>query len=98
MEFLGISFWEFLLIVVVIVVVVGPAKIPGIMRTLGTIIRNIRKTTSELTTSITREIELDNARKAGESPPPAAKKTAADFLPKHLPSPPETDRSKHDEQ
>ena len=78
MEFLGISFWEFLLILVVIVVVVGPAKIPGIMRTLGTIIRNIRKTTAELTASITREIELDNLKKAADlKPPPGDVKDAA---------------------
>lgn len=77
MEFLGISFWEFLLIMVVIILVVGPAKIPGIMRTIGTIVRNIRRTTTELTTSITREIELDNLKKAAEAePPPGDKKPA----------------------
>ena len=98
MEFLGISFWEVLLIAVVILVVLGPSKIPGVMRTIGTIIRNIRKTTSELTTSISREIDLDNARKAGEPAPKPTGKRAADFLPKHLADPPATDQSKHDEQ
>jgi sec-independent protein translocase protein TatB len=78
MEFLGISFWEFLLIMVVIILVVGPAKVPGIMRTIGTIVRNIRRTTTELTASITREIELDNLKKAAEAePPPGDKKPAA---------------------
>jgi len=76
MEFLGISFWEFLLIMVVIILVVGPAKIPGIMKTIGTIVRNIRRTTTELTASITREIELDNLKKAAEVEPPGDKKPA----------------------
>jgi sec-independent protein translocase protein TatB len=74
MEFLGISFWEFLLIMVVIVVVLGPAKIPGIMRTAGTIVRKFRKITSELQTSIAREIALDSARKEAEAAPPEGKK------------------------
>jgi len=86
MEFLGISFWEFLLILVVIVVVVGPAKIPGIMRTIGTIVRNIRKTTAELTASINREIELENLKQAGDpESKPEEKKAAAP-----APSPPAT--------
>ncbi len=77
MEFLGISFWEFLLIMVVIVVVLGPSRIPGIMRTLGTIVRNIRKITAELTANVTREIALEDerqkaeaAKKAESKPPP----------------------------
>ena len=79
MEFLGISFWEFLLIMVVIVLVLGPSRIPGIMRTLGTIVRNIRKITSDLTANVAREIALEDERqkneaaKKSEPKPPAVK-------------------------
>ncbi len=100
MEFLGISFWEFLLIVVVILVVLGPSRIPGIMRTLGTIVRKIRKITSELTASVAREIALDEARKETEkrsSLPPQdkpARKTPPKAPRDSLPA----GRSTHDEQ
>jgi sec-independent protein translocase protein TatB len=104
MEFLGISFWEFLLIVVVVIVVLGPSKIPGIMRTLGTIIRNIRRITSELTASVAREIALDDARKEAENRPSPPKDEAAKTkVPETTPPKPSRDslpagRSTHDEQ
>ena len=69
MEFLGISFWEFLLIVVVVLVVLGPSKLPTIMRTLGTIVRNLRRITTELTASVAREMEAENARRDAETRP-----------------------------
>ena len=71
MEFLGISFWELLLIGVVVLVVLGPSRLPGIMRTIGAIVRNIRKVGSELTETITREIDADNAKKQPSPPDPA---------------------------
>jgi Tat protein translocase TatB subunit len=98
MEFLGISFWEFLLIIVVIIVVVGPSKIPGIMRTIGTVIRNIRKTTTELTSNITREIDLDNARKVAPPPPPPGDEAAAPTPPRSSRDSLTDGRSTHDEQ
>lgn len=63
MEFLGISMWEFLLILVVIVIVLGPARIPGIARNIGNVIRTIRKASSDLTMTLTKEIDLEDTKK-----------------------------------
>ena len=71
MEFMGISIWEFLLIVVVIIVVLGPNKIPGIMRTLGIVVRNIRKITSELTANVAREMQIDDITEDAKKRPAA---------------------------
>ena len=95
MEFLGISFWEFLLILVVIIVVLGPSRIPGIMRNLGNIVRNIRKASSELTTSISREIEADNAERK-RTPPPVPPPSGPEK--ESPPRQPPEQRSTHHEQ
>lgn len=64
--------WEFLLILVVIVIVLGPARIPGIARNIGNVIRTIRKASSDLTMTLTKEIEAEDTKKTpGETKPPA---------------------------
>ncbi len=73
MEFLGISMWEFLLILVVIVIVLGPARIPGIARNIGNVIRTIRKASSDLTTTLTKEIELEDIAKTSNKTEPGNK-------------------------
>ncbi len=57
MDFLGIGGWEVLLILIIALIVWGPARIAEIGRTLGKMVRTIKKATFDLTTQITREIE-----------------------------------------
>ena len=65
MDFFGIGGWEILLILIVALIIMGPGKIPEIARTMGRTVRAIRKASAELTTAVTRE--LDVAEKAEKS-------------------------------
>ncbi len=57
MDFFGIGMGEILLILVVALIIWGPGSIVEVGRTLGKIVRTLRKTTSDLTAQITRDIE-----------------------------------------
>ncbi len=57
MDFLGFGGWEIFLIVVVALIVYGPARIVEVSRSLGKIVNNLRKTTAELTSQISKEID-----------------------------------------
>ena len=57
MDFFGIGMGELLLIIVVILIVWGPQRLPEIAQTLGKTIRALRKTTSDLTADVTKEID-----------------------------------------
>lgn len=61
MEFLGMGMGEILLILVVGLIILGPGKIPELARTLGKLVRALRKTTFDFTTAVTQE--LDKAEK-----------------------------------
>lgn len=55
---------EILLILIVAVIIWGPGKIPEIARTLGKAMNTLRKSSMDLTSQITRE--LDEEKKAPE--------------------------------
>ena len=57
MDFLGIGGWEVLVICIIILLLWGPGRIVEISRSLGKFIHNLKSTTSELTTQITKEFE-----------------------------------------
>jgi Tat protein translocase TatB subunit len=57
MDFLGIGAPELLLILIVALIVAGPAKVQEIARSLGKTIRAVRKASSDLTASVSRELE-----------------------------------------
>ncbi len=59
MGFFDIGLPEILLILIVALIVWGPEKIPEIARTLGKAMRTFRKVTSDLTTTITKELDMD---------------------------------------
>ncbi len=61
MGFLGIGPWEILLILILALIVLGPGKLTSFARTLGKTVRAIRKYSTDLTTTVTRELD-----KAGE--------------------------------
>ena len=72
MDLMSIGTQEILMIILVAVLVVGPNRIVGISRTMGNIMRAIKKTTAELTTSVTKELELEEKEKQS-APDPANK-------------------------
>jgi len=63
MDFMSIGSSEILMIILVAVLVVGPNRIVEISRNIGKVMRAIRKTTAELTTAVTKEIELEEKHK-----------------------------------
>ena len=60
MGFLDIGLGEILLILVVAVIIFGPGRIPEIAKTMGRVARNLKKATSDLTTTITKEIDVED--------------------------------------
>ena len=57
MDFSGIGVGEILLILVVALIIWGPGRIAEIGRTLGKVVRNLRKVTYDLTEQLIRETE-----------------------------------------
>ena len=80
MGFSGIGWAEILVILVVVLLVLGPNRIPEVARTLGKTVRAIRKASTDLTTTVTRELEMDKKEPAppgqASSATPAASNTA----------------------
>ncbi len=57
MDFFGMGIGEILLILLIALIVWGPGKIAKIGRTLGKLVRTLRKATFDLTAQVTKEIE-----------------------------------------
>ena len=69
MDFFGIGMGEILLILVIALIMWGPGRIVEIGRTLGKIVRTLRKASSDLTAQVTKELEKE------EKDPPLKPKT-----------------------
>ena len=54
-----IGFWEFSLIAIVALVVVGPDKLPGMLRTGGQLMGRAKRTMRELKYDLEREAEFE---------------------------------------
>ncbi len=65
MDFLGIGGWEVLLILIIAVIIWGPGRVVEVGRTLGKIVRTLKKASSDLTAQVAREIEEQE-----KEPPP----------------------------
>ena len=74
MGFSGIGTGEILLVIVLALIIWGPNKMPEIARTMGKALRTLRKTTSDLTTTMTKEIEQQEIG----TPPSHLKETPGD--------------------
>ncbi len=59
MGFFDLGMGEILLVIVVAMIIWGPSKIPEIARTLGKIIRTLKKTSFDLTAEIRKELEKE---------------------------------------
>jgi sec-independent protein translocase protein TatB len=75
MGFLGIGTWEIVLILILALIIVGPAKLNETARTLGKIVRTIRKTSSDFTAAVTRELNKVQEDEPPELPPKEGKTT-----------------------
>ncbi len=59
MNLLSIGMGEVFLILVVALIIWGPGRIVEIGRTLGRIVRTLKKATFDLTTQVTKELERE---------------------------------------
>ena len=59
MNFFDMGPLEIVLILVVALIIWGPRRIPEIARTLGKTMRTLRKATLDITTAVTKEIDLE---------------------------------------
>ncbi len=57
MDFFGMGIGEILLIIVVALIIWGPGRMVEIGRTLGKMVNTLRKTSFDLTTQISKELE-----------------------------------------
>jgi sec-independent protein translocase protein TatA len=62
MDFFGIGFGELLLILIVVLIVFGPGKLPEIGRNIGRLTRNLKKMSSDFTTAMNDEIDLEETK------------------------------------
>jgi len=67
MGFLDMGLPEILLILIVALIIWGPGKLPEIAKTLGKTIRSFRKATSDLTTTITKELDMEEKNPPSQS-------------------------------
>ncbi|MDP6043193.1 MAG: Sec-independent protein translocase protein TatB [Dehalococcoidales bacterium] len=58
MDFFGIGISEILLILVIALMIWGPKRLPEIARTLGKMTRTLKKTSYNLTSQVTRELDI----------------------------------------
>ena len=99
--FSGIGIWEVLLIIVVILVVLGPQRVPEMARKLGQIVRTIRRASTDLSTAVTRELDVtqdDSSPPKEKSGTPAASKPdkPAAKKPTEQPAEPEEQQQSHE--
>ncbi|NOY23558.1 MAG: twin-arginine translocase subunit TatB [Acidobacteria bacterium] len=64
----GMGIGELVLIFVIALIVFGPEKLPTVARTVGKLARDLKKTTSELTETIQREINLEEIQSTLDLP------------------------------
>jgi len=59
MDFLGMGMGEILLILVIALIIWGPGRLPDIARTLGKTARALRKATFDISTVMTKELDME---------------------------------------
>ncbi len=77
MNFFGIGGGEVILVLIVALIIWGPKRLPEIARNLGKTMNMLKKSTYDLTSQITRELDTENTKdkeKDVPSPPEANRK------------------------
>ena len=62
-SFFGIGIWEILLLFVLIMIFVGPKKLPEIATKLGRMYRNLKRASQDLTSELTKEVNINSDQK-----------------------------------
>lgn len=64
MDLFGIGFGELVLILVIALMVFGPGKLPEIARTIGRFSRNLKRMSSDFTSAMTKELDIEEEQKS----------------------------------
>jgi len=75
MDFFGMGMGEILLILVVALIIWGPGRVVEIGRTLGKMMRTLRKASFDLTTQISKELEGEGKDRPSQSRAKSSDKT-----------------------
>ena len=62
-SFFGIGIWEILLLFVLVMIFVGPKKLPEIATKLGRMYRNLKRASQDLTSELTKEVNINPDQK-----------------------------------
>ncbi|MFH0941518.1 MAG: twin-arginine translocase TatA/TatE family subunit [Chloroflexota bacterium] len=65
MDFFGIGTGEILMILLVALLVVGPNRVVELGRSAGKVVRNIKKASFDLTSTVTKELEEEKSHSPG---------------------------------
>ena len=69
MDLAGIGMGEVLMVLVVTLIIWGPGRIAEVGRTLGKVMRTIRKASFDLTAQVTKELDLEEKEKEDSAKP-----------------------------
>jgi len=69
MDFMSVGTSEILMILLVALLVVGPTRVVEVGRTLGKVMRAIRKASFDLTSAVSKELETENSDKQKTADP-----------------------------
>ena len=75
MGFFGIGTGEILLVLVLALIIWGPGRLPEIARTMGKMVRTLKKASFDLTTAVTKEIDEENKPPSQTKENPSTKPT-----------------------
>ena len=63
MDFMAVGTSEVLMILLVALLVVGPTRVIELGRTLGKIMRTVRKASFDLTSTVSKELDIEDKKK-----------------------------------
>ena len=63
MDFMAVGTSEVLMILLVALLVVGPTRVIELGRTLGKIMRTVRKASFDLTSTVSKELDIEGKKK-----------------------------------
>jgi len=69
LDLFGVGPMEAVLILMVALILVGPERLPEMLRTVARVVTQVRRTANQLTSEVMRD--LDDAARQRQEPPPA---------------------------
>lgn len=65
----NLGFWEMVVLAGVALIVVGPEKLPGLARTVGRFINDLKRTTNTIASDITDAVDEENFLNSDKAQP-----------------------------